>query len=152
MNTVFVILEVKTSDHGDFGFTNIIGVRFSTEDDVKKEVETLNQKFHSTWYYPQDRCSYQYKRVTTEGYQDLRFPSEDLNLQEIAFKNGLYWEISNKYWNYQREGIDEDIKNMTFEDYFFRNYSNVDSNILPIERAKELFHEEIDLNGIAPFT
>lgn len=154
MKNVFVILEHKECDYDSAGFTHVVAVRFSDEDAVKSEVEKLNSNLSfDDFFNTEDRCSYIYQSVTTEGYQNLHFPSKDMELQEIVFKRDLAWNISNRNWNHHREGTIEGIekiKNMTLEEYFFRNYSENERNTLPIERAKELFREEIAKNGIAP--
>lgn len=154
MKNVFVILENKECDYDSAGFTHVVAVRFSDEESVKSEVAFLNKNISfDDFYNTEERCSYTYQLVKTEGYQNLHLPSKNLELQEIVFKRDLAWHISNRNWNHHRQGTlegNESIKNMTLEEYFFQNYEDFEFNTLPIERAKELFREEIAKNGIAP--
>ena len=152
MDNVWLIIEVKNGDHGEDYYQRTVAVRLSSEEEVKQEVAFLNENIVYDIFRREGECYYEYKSIPTKGYQGLNFSSKNNEIQEFVFKNGLAFRISNAQWNLNRynKAEKEEFMHMNLEQFFFYNYNKIPNNTLPIERAKELFHEEIALNGIKP--
>lgn len=152
MDNVWLIIEVKNGDHGEDYYQRTVAVRLSNEEEVKQEVAFLNENIVYDMFRREGECYYEYKSIPTKGYQGLNFASKNNEIQEFVFKNDLPFWISNAQWNlnrHKKEG-NKDFMQMTLEQFFFCNYEKLPKNTLPIERAKELFREEIALNGVKP--